>query len=70
MEENKKTTNKKAILDWIVAGIVIVALVVCFFFWGCDMDLWVSILCIVLVAAGSILLQMQNKKISNGGSQN
>ncbi len=63
MEDNKKTTNKKSILDWVVSGLMVIALVVCYFFWGCDMDLWVSLLAIVLVVAGTALLQMQNKKI-------
>lgn len=63
MEENKKTNNKKNILDWVVAGVMIVALIVCYFFWGCSMDLWVSLLSLVLVVAGTVLLQMQHKKI-------
>jgi len=62
MEDNKKT-NKKAILDWIVSGIVIVALVVTYFFWGCGMDMWVSLLAVLLVVAGTVLLQIQNKKL-------
>jgi len=63
MEDNKKTVNKKSILDWVVCGIMVITLVTCFFFWGCDMDLWVSLISIILVVAGTVLLQMQNKKI-------
>lgn len=64
MENNEKKTNdKKHILDWIIAALVLISLVVIYFFWGCKMDLWVTILCVVLVAAGSALLQMQHKRI-------
>ncbi len=63
MEENKKTVNKKAILDWIVCAIAVIALVVCYFFWGCRMDLFATVLAAVVVITGTFLLQKQNKKI-------
>lgn len=63
MEENKKNNKTKTILDWVVTGLMLIALVVIYFFWGCKMDLWVTILAAVIVIAGTVLLQMQNKKI-------
>lgn len=65
MEDNKKTNNKKNILDWIVAAILLIALVVCYFFWGCSMDLPVSLLAVVILIAGVVLLQMQHKKLND-----
>lgn len=63
MEENRKNNKTKTILDWVVTGLMLIALVVIYFFWGCKMDLWVTILAAVIVIAGTVLLQMQNKKI-------
>lgn len=63
MEENKKNNKTKTILDWVVTGLMLIALVVIYFFWGCKMDLWVTILAAVIVIAGTVLLQMQNRKI-------
>jgi fatty acid desaturase len=63
MEENNKKTNKKTILDWVVAAVVIIALVICYFFWGCTKDLAVTILAGVLLVAGTVLIQVQNHKI-------
>lgn len=59
--ENKK--NNKAILDWIITAIVLVVFVVCYFFWGCNMDLWITIVGAVILVAGTVLVQLQNKKI-------
>jgi len=63
MEENRKATDKKHILDWVVSGIVLVAMVVIYFFWGCPIDLWATLLCVIVVVAGSILLHLQHKKL-------
>ena len=63
MEENRKATDKKYILDLAVSGIVLVALIVTYFFWGCPIDLWATLLCVVLVLAGTILLHMQHKRL-------
>ena len=63
MEENKKNNKTKTILDWVVTGLMLIALVVIYFFWGCKMDLWVTILAAVIVIAGTVLLQMKNRKI-------
>lgn len=61
--QNKETKDRRHVLDWAVAAIALVALVVCYFFWGCKMDLWVTVLCVVLVAAGSLLLHKEHKKL-------
>ena len=63
VEENRKATDKKHILDWVVSGIALVAMIVLYFFWGCPIDLWATLLCLVVVVAGSILLHMQHKKL-------
>ena len=60
--QNKETKDRRHVLDWAVAAIALVALVVCYFFWGCKMDLWVTLLCAILVLTGSILLQMKHNK--------
>lgn len=63
MEENKKTTDKKYILDLAVGGIVLISMIVIYFFWGCAIDLWATLLCVVLVATGTILLHMQHRRL-------
>ncbi len=63
MEENNKKTNKKPILDWAVTAVMIIALVICYFFWGCTKDMLVTILAGVLLVAGTVLIQVQNHKI-------
>ena len=66
MENNTK--SKKNVLDWVVAGAALIALVICAFFWGCRMDMIVTILCAVLVVAGSLLLARQNKLLNEKNS--
>ena len=53
----------KSIIDWGAAGVAAVALIVIAFFWGCNIDIIATVLCGVLVVAGTALLQFQNKKI-------
>ena len=64
MEDNKKKFNKKNILDWVVAGVILIGLIICCIFRGCKMDIIVAIICAVLVACGSFLLYKQNKKLA------
>lgn len=61
--------NKKTILDLIVAVVAIIGLVICAFFWGCKLDLPVTILAIVVIAAGTVLLTLQNKKIADNNAE-
>ncbi len=55
--------KKQNILNWVVTAFFLVGLVVCYFFWGCDLDLIVTIIAIVVAVAGSALLAKQNKRI-------
>lgn len=55
--------KKQNILNWTVAALLLIALVVCYFFWGCSLDLIVTIIALVVAVAGSTLLSLQNKKI-------
>ena len=63
-----ENTNKKFVLDCIVSVLSVAVLVVLYFFWGCKIDLWVSILCAVLVVAGITCLTIQNKKLKEKNS--
>lgn len=62
--QENKGNNRKVIFDWVVGGVAALALVIIYFFWKCNMDLWVTILGAVVIIAGTVLLQMQNKKIN------
>lgn len=62
-KENESPNLKMYKLDWIMAGVGLLALVVLYFFWGCKYDLWVTILTLVVIAAGSTLLAVQHKKL-------
>lgn len=55
----------KTILDWAVCGVAVAVLVACGFFWGCSIDLWVTVLAGVIIVAGTVLVQLQNKKIKD-----
>lgn len=59
---NNKT---KTILDWVVCAVAVAVLVACAFFWNCGIDIWVTVLAAVIIAAGTVLVQMQNKKIKD-----
>lgn len=61
----EKQTNRKAILDWVVSGVALAVLIVCFFFANCKIDVPVFIVSAVIIVAGTVLLQMQNKKINS-----
>lgn len=60
--ENNSTKNRGMLMDIIVALIAVIALIVCYFFWGCRYDLPATILAIVVILAGSGLLYMQHRK--------
>lgn len=60
----EKKTNKKAILDWVVGGVALAVLIVCFFFSNCKIDIPVFIVSALIIIAGTVLLQMQNKKLN------
>lgn len=61
-QKDGSTKNRGMLLDIIVALVAIIALIVCYFFWGCRYDLPATILAIVVILAGSGLLYMQHRK--------
>lgn len=65
MEQNNAQKNQKTktVIDWVISGLAVAVLVVCYFFWKCKLDLPVTILAAVVLIAGSALLAKQNKAI-------
>ena len=63
--ENNEKKSKMPIVDWVVAIAALAGFVICFFFWGCSLDLIVTILGIAVVLLGSTMLYVQSKKLSN-----
>ncbi|MDD3139164.1 MAG: hypothetical protein PHX08_09360 [Lachnospiraceae bacterium] len=61
-------------LDSAVAIIFIAALVIIYFFWGCRLDLYVTILAALIIVLTGALRWKQNKKIDelmdNGSAEN
>ena len=55
--------KKQNILNWVVTALFLVGLVICYFFWGCHLDLIFTIVAVVVAIASSTLLAMQNKRI-------
>lgn len=61
--KEKEKSSKKSLLDWIIALIALAIFAICYFFWHCDIDLWVTVIGAVVLIAGIVLVQMQNRKI-------
>lgn len=55
--------KKQNILNWIITAILLIGLVVCYFFWGCKLDLVVTIIAVVVAVVSTVLLTIQNKRI-------
>ena len=62
--ENNEKKSKMPVVDWVVAIAALVGFVICFFFWGCSLDLIVTILGIAVVLLGSTMLYVQSKKLA------
>lgn len=60
--ENKN--KQKVILDWVVGVLALAGVIVCCCLSKCKMDLPIAIVSIVVIVAGTALLQIQNKKIN------
>lgn len=60
-QENKK--NKMKYVDIAVTVLFILALVIIYFFWGCHLDLYVTILAALVIAITGLTTYMQYKKI-------
>ena len=58
-----KENNKMKYVDIAVSVVFVLALVVIYFFWGCKLDLYVTVLAGIIIAASVAAAYVQNKKI-------
>lgn len=58
-----KENNKMKYVDIVVSVVFVLALVVIYFFWGCKLDLYVTVLAGIIIAASVAATYVQNKKI-------
>ena len=58
-----KENNKMKYVDIAVSVVFVLALVVIYFFWGCKLDLYVTVLAGIIIAASAAAAYVQNKKI-------
>lgn len=58
-----KENNKMKYVDIAVSVVFVLALVVIYFFWGCKLDLYVTVLTGIIIAASVAATYVQNKKI-------
>lgn len=63
-ENKKKKCDKRIYTDIIITVIFVVFLIVCYFFWKCNLDLIVTIIAAIVAIVGIGLLYSQNKKNS------
>lgn len=61
--------KKQKILNWIITILFLVALIICYFFWGCRLDLIVTIIAVFVAAFSITLLSIQNKKLKEAGAE-
>lgn len=58
-----KENNKMKYVDIAVSAVFVLALVVIYFFWGCKLDMYVTVLAGIIVVASVLATYFQNKKI-------
>ena len=58
-----KKNNKMKYVDIAVSAVFVIALVVIYFFWGCKLDMYVTVLAGIIVVASVSATYFQNKKI-------
>ena len=58
-----KENNKMKYVDIAVSVVFVLALVVIYFFWGCKLDLYVTVLAGIIIVASVAATYVQNKKI-------
>ena len=58
-----KENNKMKYVDIAVSAVFVLALVVIYFFWGCKLDLYVTVLVGIIIVASVAATYFQNKKI-------
>lgn len=61
--------RKQNLVNCLVTIVFFIALVVCYFFWGCKYDLPVTIVAVAIGLAGLVLLTVQNKKLKDLNSE-
>lgn len=61
--KNKNSADRNVKFDIAAAIVLPVCLIICYFFWGCSLDLPVTIIAVIITVLGAVVLQRQNKKI-------
>lgn len=59
-----KQNNKMKYVDITVSVVFILALVVIYFFWGCKLDMYLTVLAGIIIAVSGITTYVQYKKLS------
>ena len=58
-----KQNNKMKYVDIAVSVVFIIALVVIYFFWGCKLDMYLTVLAGIIIAVSGITTYVQYKKL-------
>ena len=59
-----KQSNKMKYVDIAVSVVFIIALVVIYFFWGCKLDMYLTVLAGIIIAVSGITTYVQYKKLN------
>ena len=59
-----KQNNKMKYVDIAVSVVFVLALVVIYFFWGCKLDMYLTVLAGIIIAVSGITTYVQYKKLS------
>ena len=63
-----KQSNKMKYVDIAVSVVFIIALVVIYFFWGCKLDMYLTVLAGIIIVASGITTYVQYKKLNESDS--
>jgi len=66
MQKHKREGGKKMKMKYVdmsVTILFVVALFIIYFFWGCHLDLYVTILACLMIAVSVLVTYVQNRKI-------
>ena len=55
--------KKQKMMNWIVTILFLVALAVIYCFWGCSLDMVVTIIAVIVAVIGILVLSYQNARI-------
>ena len=58
-----KQNNKMKYVDIAVSVVFVLALVVIYFFWGCKLDMYLTVLAGIIIAVSGITTYVQYKKL-------